>query len=198
MNLYLRLLLAWIKGCFQSVIPPMQSDTVSHRVMPWDIDLFGHMNNGRYLQICDVSRVSWMRRAGILQVILKNRWSAVLGGTLVRYCKALKPWQSYQVVCRLLCWDQRWFFIEHRFINRRGEEVAVCVTRAALRDKAGWVATQHVVDQVQPGLQSPIPCLLVSQWMQTDAMLVCTPLPHSNKATAATAATSLSTKRKQA
>lgn len=183
MNLYIRLILALIKGAFLSRIHPLTNGVEQRRVMPWDIDLFGHMNNGRYLQISDVSRLAWMQRAGILRVIVKNRWSAVLGGSMVRYCKALKPGQRYQVETKLVCWDERWFYMEHRFTNLKGQTAAICITRAALRSKNAWVSTQNVVDQVAPNLVSPEPSVLVQQWMQNDKLFLlkqatCSPSTH--------------------
>lgn len=158
MNLYFRLLIGLLRSAFSRSIKVTEQTQNRFRVLPTDIDLFGHMNNGRYLQIMDVARCCWMVRSGVIGAMAKNRWSAVLGGGTIRFRRALKPLESYRVTTRLICWDRRWFYLEHGFIDRRGNCVAVGNSRAALRHKGKWVSAQQVMDQVDPGVISdPIP-----------------------------------------
>ena len=65
MNLYLRLLVIWLRTAFRPRQHPFIPTVTHFRVRPWEIDVFGHMNNGRYLQIMDLARVDWMRRCGV-------------------------------------------------------------------------------------------------------------------------------------
>jgi hypothetical protein len=123
------------------------------------------MNNGRYLQIMDVARTEWMLRTHVASAIRRNRWAAVLGGGFIRYRHSLRIMQAYHVRTRLLCWDQRWFFLEHAFIDRRDRCVAKGISRAALRDKSGWVRTDDVVAQVHPGAVSPLIPGYVRDWL---------------------------------
>jgi len=161
MNLYFRLLIRLLSAMFSRSIQVTEKTQNHFRVLPSDIDLFGHMNNGRYLQIMDVARCCWMARAGVLGAMAKNRWTAVLGGGTIRFRRALKPLESYRVTTRLICWDRRWFYLEHGFIDRRGNCVAVGISRAALRSKGKWLPTQSMMDLVGPGLTSdPMPAYL--------------------------------------
>ncbi len=161
MNLYFRLFIGLLCAAFRRPISVADSARNAFRVLPSDIDLFGHMNNGRYLQIMDVARCCWMLRSGVIGVMAKNRWSAVLGGGTIRFRRALKPLESYRVTTRLICWDRRWFYLEHGFIDRRGNCVAVGNSRAALRHKGKWVPAQRMIDLVAPGLTSePMPAYL--------------------------------------
>jgi len=48
-NLYLRLLLTIFKALWAPRIKPGDSIELRLRVLPNDLDLNGHMNNGRYL-----------------------------------------------------------------------------------------------------------------------------------------------------
>ena len=161
MNLYFRLFIGLICAAFRRSISVTDSTQKTFRVLPSDIDLFGHMNNGRYLQIMDVARSCWMLRSGVIGAMAKNRWSAVLGGGTIRFRRALRPLESYRVTTRLICWDRRWFYLEHGFIDRRGHCIAVGTSRAALRHKGKWVPTQRMMDLVAPGLTSePMPAYL--------------------------------------
>ena len=172
MNLYLRLIIAVLRGLRREQLHPLEPVITHFRVMPWDLDVLGHMNNGRYLQISDIARIDWMSRARIINAIVKNRWGALLGGSLVRYSRALKVWQKYRVVTRVTSWDDRWFFIEHRFETICGKEVASCLTRAALRSGRGWAGTQPIIDEVVPGLSSPEHNDKVKAWLNADDSLV--------------------------
>lgn len=158
MNLYLRLLIAILKGHFGPRTSVKESATHIFHVMPHDIDAFGHMNNGRYLQIMDVARAAWMAQAGVLSVMWKHRWGATLGGTSVRFRHSLKPFQRFQVTTRLMGFDDRWFYLEHAFVSSIGLTVAVGVSRAALRSSAGWASTKTVMASVDPEhISAPIP-----------------------------------------
>lgn len=150
----------------------MESTKTHFRVLPWDIDAFGHLNNGRYLQIADVARVDWLRRTRILDTAVGNRWGAVLGGNFIRYCKVLRPFQKFSVTTRVLSWETRWIFIEHRFEDHNGNLVAIGYSRAALRSKRGWVTTKQITDAVVPGLESPEHSSIIKLWLAADDALV--------------------------
>ncbi len=155
MNLYLRLLLAFLSAWRAPALHHAETTERSFRVWLHDIDLFGHMNNGRYLQIMDVARTDWMLRTGVIDAMRRNRWGAVLGGGVVRFRRSLKPMQRYRVRTRLVCWDDRWFYHEHTFLDGTGGRVAVGVTRAALRGGGVWIPSRVVVQAVHKDAVSP-------------------------------------------
>jgi acyl-CoA thioesterase FadM len=165
MNLYVRLLRVLLGGWFQASTHYADTTTSRFRVWLHDLDAFGHMNNGRYLQIMDVARTHWMVRSGVFGAIRRNRWAPLLGGGFIRYRFSLKMFQPYRVHSRLLCWDDRWFFLEHVFTDRKDRHVAVGITRAALRKNGNWVPTGEVVDEVHPGAESPRIPRYVREWV---------------------------------
>ncbi len=150
MNLYFRLLLKLLLTRWQQRIDTSETTTARFRVWPQDVDVFGHMNNGRYLQIMDIARSSWMARCGALGVMRENKWGAALGGGSIRFRKALKPFQRYRVTTRLISWDSRWFYLEHGFLDEADRCIAVGVSRAAIRSHKGWVRTGDVMALVDP------------------------------------------------
>lgn len=155
MNLYLRLLLTFVSAWRAPSLHHGEISECTFRVWLHDIDLFGHMNNGRYLQIMDVARADWMLRTGVIGAMRRNRWGAVLGGGVVRFRRSLKPMQRYRVRTRLVCWDDRWFYHEHTFLDSVGNRVAVGITRAALRGEGLWIPSRVVVQAVHDGAVSP-------------------------------------------
>ena len=145
MNLYVRLLRVVLVGMIEASIHYADRTASRFRVWLHDLDAFGHMNNGRYLQIMDVARTHWMVRTGVLGAIRRNRWAPLLGGGFIRYRHSLKILQRYTVHSRLLCWDDRWFFLEHVFADRRNRPVAIGISRAALRKDGDWVQSLSLI-----------------------------------------------------
>ncbi|MEM7000073.1 MAG: thioesterase family protein [Pseudomonadota bacterium] len=173
MNLYWRLLLALWSGARAERLPHDALFIKRFRVWPHDLDAFGHMNNGRYLQIMDVARAEWMVRTGVFSEMRKHRWTALLGGGMNRFRRHLKLGQRYEVRTHLICWDQRWFYFEHRFVDAQTRVIAVGFSQAALRDVRGWVGADRVADAVAPGASSPRMPAYLAQWLQADAAMCC-------------------------
>ena len=173
MNLYFRLLLTWIRSLLEARMPTSFACIQRFRVWPHDLDLFGHMNNGRYLQVMDVARMRWLLLTGTIDVIRRNRWAVALGGNMTRFRRPLSLFAKYRVVSRLHCWDERWFYLEHVFYDSSGAVLSVGVSRAAFRHRRRWVSTQEVMDQVDPGAVSgPIPDY-IGDWMRAEQALFC-------------------------
>ena len=168
MNLYVRLLLVWLRSLVRSRQHYSRATESEFRVMPHDLDAFGHMNNGRYLQIMDVARTEWMLLTGVAAVIRNMGWSPLLGAGVIRYRHSLHLLERYHVRTRLLGWDKRWFYHEHVFFDVRDRCIAVGVTRAGLRDTSAWVHADDVVDQVQPGARSPEMPAHIRDWIAMD------------------------------
>lgn len=168
MNLYLRILFTVIRAYFESHISTKASCEQWFRVWPGDIDLFMHMNNGRYLQIMDVARFRWLLRTGTVATMKKHAWNVALGGNMTRYRRPLRLFAKYRVTTRLLCWDNRWFFLEHTFMNKKGSTIAVGVSRAAFIRDSSWISTSEVMQAVEPGVCSgDIPGYL-SAWLANE------------------------------
>jgi len=167
-NLYLRLLRSLLRGWLAPPISPFAVAESQFRVWLNDIDAFGHMNNGRYMQIMDAARVEWMVRCGVAAVMWRHRWGAIVGGGMMRYRHSLHVVQRYRVRTRLVFWDRRWFFLEHAFLDASDRCVAVGITRAALRDSGGWVDTARVVAAVQPDAEPPPQPAFLADWLAAE------------------------------
>ena len=168
MNLYLRLLLAIVASRLRDGLHHSDVAESRFRVLPHDLDAFGHMNNGRYLQIMDVARTEWMVRTGVFGVIRQQRWAPILGGGFIRFRFSLRLLQAYRVQTRLLCWDHRWFYLEHTFVDRRERCVAVGVTRAGLRADGRWVETGDVARRIDPQAESPAIPGYLREWLDLE------------------------------
>ncbi len=135
-------------------IGTLETDVLSLRVWPNDVDFNLHLNNARYLSVMDYGRVHLLARVGLLTPILKARWAPVVGGVWITYRRSLPLWARYQLATRLVCWDERWFYMEQTFTGADGL-AAVGWVKGALVEKTGIVAPQRIMDLAAPGILSP-------------------------------------------
>ena len=168
MNLYLRLILTWLRNRRSDARHYLHVARSRFRVLPHDLDAFGHMNNGRYLQIMDVARVEWMMQTGVAGEIRRQGWAPLLGGGAMRFRHSLRFLQRYEVRTRLLGWDERWFYLEHTFVHARMRSVAVGITRAGLRRNGQWVPATEVAEAVYPGATPPTMPGHVKDWTELE------------------------------
>lgn len=132
----------------------LDEDQLRMRVLPTDIDLNLHMNNARYLSLMDYARMHLLARTRLLEPILHSRWRALVGAAWVTYRRSLPLFSAYSLTSRLVCWDDRWFYIEQTF-SRPDGLAALGWIKGALSDKNGLVDPQRLIDKVASGLVSP-------------------------------------------
>lgn len=168
MNLIFRLLGVIVGTFFRPRLRPLEESVVSFRVLPNDLDTNFHMNNGRYLTLMDLGRFDMMLRLGVLRTLLRRRWNPVLASVMVRFRRELSPFQKYELRTRILCWDERWLFIEQRFV-RGGELAAVGVAKSAFLGPKGRVAPSELVEALGYGMESPPVPPGIREWQEAEA-----------------------------
>nr|XP_033785496.1 protein THEM6 [Geotrypetes seraphini] len=89
----------------------------SSLVLPHDLDLLMHMNNARYSREADLSRFALLKSVGLLGALRALRAGMVMSGCAVRYRRSLRLLQRFHIRSRLLCWDDRAFYLEQRFVT---------------------------------------------------------------------------------
>lgn len=117
MNLYLRLMALLLSVRWKSPVSILEELRSSHLVWPNDLDLMGHMNNGRYLTVTDLARMEMLIRAGLWQAMRQRGIYPVLAGETIQFRKALLPFQRYEIRTRTLGWDEKFLYVEHRFVQ---------------------------------------------------------------------------------
>lgn len=141
----------------------LEEDLLTLRVLPNDIDFNLHMNNARYLSVMDYARTHLLARSRILEHVLRSRWQPMVGAVWMTYRRSLPLLARYQVASRLLCWDDRWFYIEQSFTGKQGL-AAVGWVKGVLRGSSGIVSPQSVIDGVAPGTLSPEMPEAIANW----------------------------------
>lgn len=151
---------------FVRPLPPLailDEDRLHMHVLPNDIDINFHLNNGRYLNLMDYARTHLLARTRLLEHILRARWQPLVGAAWVTYRRSLPLFAAFELTSRLVCWDDRWFYIEQTFTARHGL-AAVGWVKGALRDPQGTVAPQKLIETVAPGARSPLMPESMAAW----------------------------------
>lgn len=167
MNLYLRLIWTLLRS---RRLPRLEAgDTLERvlRVMPNDIDINGHMNNGRYLTVIDLMLVEYFVRTGFARVMLKRGWRPMSGGSFVTYRRGLKPLQRYTLRFRLDACDEHWNYM--RFEFAAGDRVcAAGYMKGAAVGRAGLVTNaESYAAMGLPPHSAAIPAP-VQSWLQAE------------------------------
>ena len=140
MNLWLRLLLVVLAALRGPRIHPVaEASRLSLMVLPNDLDVSLHMNNGRYWTLMDLGRTDLMIRSGLLSAIRRHGWAPIVSAGKIRFRRELRLWRRFRLETRIVAWSEAWVVIEHRFVTRGrdGGEIlsAVALVRAGLYDR---------------------------------------------------------------
>jgi len=148
MSLIFRMLWVILSSYFKPHLPSIGvKNSLSLRVLPNDLDINMHMNNGRYLTICDLTRVDLFMRSGLAGLMMKKGWRPIISEHTMNYKKGLKPFQKYQIHMEVKDWDDRVFNMVHTFMV--GElVVAEGTSKGVIVGRDGVVPPDHVIDAV--------------------------------------------------
>jgi len=122
----------------QSQVDLLATTRIRLRVWPNDLDLNMHVNNGRYLTLADIGRMHWFARAGLMGVARQQKAFPVVGDAIAKFRRELKAFEAFEIHTRMIGWDHKWGFIEHRFI-RDNRVLGVVAIRGVFKGPNGPV-----------------------------------------------------------
>jgi acyl-CoA thioesterase FadM len=170
MNLYLRLLFTVLKALRAPRVVPGDAIELTLRVLPTDLDLNGHMNNGRYLTIVDLALATLFIRSGFGRLCLSRGWRPVGGGSIVRFQRELNVLQQYTLRMTMAGWDEYWSYLRFEFI--RGTEIcAAGYVKGAARGRGGLVRSADIYPVLGYTEESPALPEEVLSWIVSDRVL---------------------------
>ncbi len=138
MNLYLRLIWLLLSYRFQSRLAFTDALARPMRVMPGDLDINGHVNNGRYLTLVDLAIVELFLRSGVLIKAWRQGWRPMIGASMITYRRGLKPFAHYTLRFHLQSWDERWNYFRFEFMHA-GKIAAAGFAKGAMVGRKGWI-----------------------------------------------------------
>jgi acyl-CoA thioesterase FadM len=156
-NLYLRLLKFLLMLPFVRRRALLDAGRIAFRVWPNDCDINLHLNNGRYLTFMDLGRMHLLAQIGLLRELPRRRWAPVLSAVEISFIRPIQPFQKFDLVTRLLTWDEKYFYMEQRF-EAGGQLCAVALVKGLFLHRRERVenrtvlAALHLDDLVAPDM----------------------------------------------
>ena len=175
MNLWLRLL--WLLLTAPNRPPlvlPQDASGVRFRVWPHDLDVSAHMNNGRYLTLMDLGRTDFMIRSGLWRHVWRNKWTPIASAVAIRFRRELRPFQSFELQTRLVCWDTTSVVMEQTFVIlgglRDGQIAARALFKGGLYDRGAkaFVTIERLMQAIGVSAVSPKPSPDVEAFLRAD------------------------------
>ncbi|MGA1836646.1 acyl-CoA thioesterase [Herbiconiux sp. 11R-BC] len=151
-HFFFRTLLQAIRGRFRSPLGVWDVSSTPFRVLPTDLDVLRHMNNGVYLSVLDIARLDLMQRSGMWPKLQERGWYPVVVAESISFRRSLELWQRFTVETRVLGFDEKAIYVEQRFV-RGGEVCARAYIRARFLKRGGGVVT---VDELR-AIVGPVP-----------------------------------------
>lgn len=117
------------------------------RVMPTDLDINNHVNNGVYLSLMDLGRFDLLHRSGAWGVMMKHRFYPVIASETITFRKSLQPWQRFVLETKIVGYDPKAVFLEQRFVVD-GEIYAVGFIRGRFLKRSGGTVSLEELSEV--------------------------------------------------
>lgn len=172
MNLYFRLIWTLFRAWRLPKLAINDTFEREFRVLPNDIDINLHMNNGRYSTIADLMIIEFFSRTGFLKVLLKRKWKPVVGGTLITFRKQLMFGQKYRLRYRWVGGDDYWNYLFFEFLTMDGTLCATGYSKGAAISAKGLVHNDQAFQALGIKKQSPSLPKAVTCWKESEEQLI--------------------------
>ncbi|MGL4338814.1 MAG: thioesterase family protein [Rhodoglobus sp.] len=120
---------------------------VALRVLPTDLDVLRHMNNGVYFSIMDLGRMDILVRSGVWAKMRVRGYYPVMANETMTFRKSLQPWQRFVLESRVVGYDAKAAYVEQRFVVD-GEIFARAMTRARFLKKGGGTVSMAELSEL--------------------------------------------------
>ena len=140
-----------------------------HMCLPWDIDLWMELNNGRTLTIFDLGRIPLGQRVGLLGVLKREKWGLTVAGASIRYRRRIRMFETIEMRSRAVWWDDKFTYIEQSMWKHSGECANHILLRTAVTGASGIVPPTQVMDEIGPQVSCPKAPAWVTAWIAADA-----------------------------
>lgn len=175
MNLWLRLIWLLLSAPFRPRLTlPEDVSSLALRVLPNDLDLSLHMNNGRYLAVMDLGRLDLLIRSGLGGAVWRNGWTPVANAALIRFRRELRAFARYRLETRIIGWQEQAVLLEQTFVfadgDREGQVAARALFKGALYDRKSqrYVPVGDLMAAIGVFAESPLPSADLEAFLTAD------------------------------
>ncbi|SIT08567.1 Thioesterase-like superfamily protein [Gemmobacter megaterium] len=138
-----------------------------HTCLPWDLDPWCELNNGRTLTLFDLGRVPFAHACGMSDALRAGGWGMTVAGTSVRYRRRIRLFDTVTMVTRVLGWDERFVYVDQTMWN--GDECTTqAVPRLATTSANGIVPPARLLEKMGVTRDSPALPGWLTAWIDAD------------------------------
>ncbi len=131
--------------------------------LPWDLDTWRELNNGRTLSLYDLGRVPLVQRTGLMRAARSEGLMFTVAGSTTRYRRRVTAMMRLRMTNRIMCWDDRFFYVEHAMWRSDGECTSHAVIRFATTTGKGLESPERILKALS--YTGPVP--EVPEWIAT-------------------------------
>lgn len=166
----LRLMTEWLRhrhrrlGLFETHVTRLTC-------LPWDLDPWMELNNGRTLTLFDLGRMPLSLRLGMVDALRANGWGMTAAGTHCRYRRRVRLFHRVEMHSRLIGWDARFLYVEQA-MWRGGEALNHILVRLAATEGARGILppARLIAAMGHAGVESPALPDWVAAWIAAEAL----------------------------
>jgi YbgC/YbaW family acyl-CoA thioester hydrolase len=155
----------WIAGRSRPAVGVLGPCRTPFRVALTDLDIFRHMNNGRYFTIMDLARVDMMRRSGLLTKLTGAGMYPVVTAESLSFRKSLNWRQQFEIETEVVSWDEKSLTLSQRFFVGTEEVAGGLVHARFLRRSGGSVPTAEVIALAGESIAQPVEPEWLGTWL---------------------------------
>jgi acyl-CoA thioesterase FadM len=134
------------------------------RVMPTDLDILGHVNNGVYLSIMDLGRMDLFLRSGVWATMRRAGIRPVMANETITFRKSLLNGQRFVLETRIVGFDERAMYTEQRVVVD-GEIYSRATMRNRFIKVTGGTATiRELSDATGIDMSNDPPAEWIDRW----------------------------------
>lgn len=179
MHLILRTILMLFRSAKRTPLTIWDTSSLPMRVLPTDVDIAVHVNNGMYFSLMDLGRFDLMVRSGVWKRMHRRGWSPVAAGETIAFRKSLQLWQRYTIETRIIGLDTKAVYFEQRMVSD-GEIYARAYIATRLVTKGRPVSQDEILEEFgQPPADLQLP-EWIHEWRMANSLPGArTPAPHA-------------------
>jgi acyl-CoA thioesterase FadM len=136
---------------------------------PWDIDMWGELNNGRALSLFDLGRYGLSLRAGLFSGYFKHKIHMTVAGVSIRYRHRINTFRRLEMRTRVIFYDERFLYFEQVLLLEDGRCAVQGLIRIAVVENRKLVSPEYAAKKVLDKKLEPMKCPdWVKKWIQAE------------------------------
>lgn len=146
---------------------PLDEHVSHHLCLPWDLDGFLELNNGRTLTLYDLGRFGAGARMGLMAALRRRKWGLAVAGCSVRYRKRVTVFQKIEMRTQCVTWDARFIYIvQSMWVN--GTCTSQALLRTAVTSRKGTIPAADVMAELDWHEPAPEPPDWIAGWINAE------------------------------